>query len=156
MLIVNRVSTKGHQVDASSGTVTAQKSTNAAAHVTPLGLNGTAASRERTAVGAALKTVTFSTGAKQVAISVYREAAFTPGTNVDDVYSFVFNAADDATATTLLALADSSSATVSHILIRANEQPRIVDFPSTSLCTRVDMIRVLGSVAHTVLVEAVQ
>lgn len=156
MLVVNRVSTKNHQVDSSSGAVTAQKSTNSAAHVTPLGLYGTTASRERTSVdGTTVKTVTFSTGVKQIAISVYREAAFTPGTNVDDVYSFVFNA-DDSTAATLLARADSSSATVSHILVRANEQPRIVDFPSTNLCTRVDMIRVLGSVLHTVLIEAVQ
>lgn len=35
MIIVNRVSTKTHQVDATSGTVTAQKSTSGAAHVTP-------------------------------------------------------------------------------------------------------------------------
>jgi len=120
-----------------------------AAHVMET-VAGVAQSRSRlqTGIVGTRQSVTWTTGVNDVTVSVYREAA----TDEFSVLAVCFDAPSDAVADAWLATTESASMDYQCVYIRAGENRTF--FLSSEGITRLDMIRIIGATALTVIVEA--
>jgi hypothetical protein len=105
--------------------------------------------REQNAVAGTRQKVTWTTGITEATVVVVQEAAGTA--ELRACIAIAFDAPNDATADTWLTAADSETEDSNRFIIFSN-QPRTFQF--THPVTRIDMIRVYGSEALTVIVEA--
>lgn len=137
------------QIDSSSGNEIAQKSTAGSAHVHQ-GFSGQARNREQNAVVGTRQSVTWENPIYEATINVIQEAAGTA--ELTATIAVCFDAPNDATADAWLLALDSATADSNRYSVTIRE-PRTFFF-STGI-TRLDMIRIYGSEALTVIVEAV-